>query len=220
MQPDGGRDLAMYEEQLGFTREQLLGKRVLDLGAGPEAKLARQLAAECITSLVTSFSPDYSTKNHRAQVKATGGERPKEAYAEWLVSGKGQELPFRDDSFDVVLGLHVAEHVSVADSVRILGEINRVTTPGGWARFGTIISTFGEDVHYTAKDDYDLQLALARKGNILEQTYVDRTIITPQRIRHDAALTYYADHYLLTIGQVPLPRPTNYAPAPTDRYHP
>src|SRR3989344_677268 len=43
VQPEGGRDLSLYEQHLLFNRQELEGKTVLDLGAGPEAKFAKQL---------------------------------------------------------------------------------------------------------------------------------------------------------------------------------
>jgi SAM-dependent methyltransferase len=42
-----------------------------------------------------------------------------------------QQLPFDDGTFDVVLCVHVLEHVP--DDARALSEICRVLAPGGWA---------------------------------------------------------------------------------------
>lgn len=196
------------------------GKRVLDLGGGPEAKLARTLAAEGITSLVVSLSPDYIFPKYRIPLKASGAPIPKGRPAEPFVAAKGHQLPFKDDSFDVVLGLHIAEHVTVDNGVRILREMNRVIGSGGWARLGPLIATFSGDIHATAKKDDMLQSELAAAGNTLTRTYVDHDVVPPTRLRHDAALTYHTDAYLLTVGQESLPRPTNFIPDPEQPLRP
>jgi SAM-dependent methyltransferase len=41
------------------------------------------------------------------------------------------QLPFRDDSFDVILCSHVLEHVS--NDTKALNELFRILTPAGWA---------------------------------------------------------------------------------------
>jgi SAM-dependent methyltransferase len=41
------------------------------------------------------------------------------------------EMPFKDDTFDVVLCNHVLEHVT--DDIKAMSEICRVLKPGGWA---------------------------------------------------------------------------------------
>lgn len=41
------------------------------------------------------------------------------------------EIPFEDDSFDVIFCNHVLEHVR--DDIKALSEMKRVLKPGGWA---------------------------------------------------------------------------------------
>lgn len=209
-----------YERQLGFSREQLIGKRVLDLGGGPEAKLARELTAQGITSLVVSVSPDYSLPEHRKPLKASGKPIPKGHPAEPFVAAKGQQLPFVDDSFDVVLGLHLAEHVTLGDNTEILREINRLTAPNGWARYGTLIDTYDADIYGTATKNGELGMELTAKGNALERSYIDQQIAPPLRVRHDQARSYFTDAYLISLGNGSMPAPTNAVPTPDFPLHP
>jgi SAM-dependent methyltransferase len=53
--------------------------------------------------------------------------------SEYVTQGDLLDLPFEDDSFDATLCLDVFEHVSFADQPRLLGELRRVTKPGGAA---------------------------------------------------------------------------------------
>lgn len=52
-----------------------------------------------------------------------------------LVCGLGEALPFPAESFDLVIGLWVLEHL--AQPERALGEIRRVLAPGGYFIFLT-----------------------------------------------------------------------------------
>ncbi len=46
-----------------------------------------------------------------------------------VVTGSGYELPFQDNSFDMVALFDVIEHIE--DDIRVLGEVRRVLKPGG-----------------------------------------------------------------------------------------
>lgn len=58
--------------------------------------------------------------------------------------GRGQRLPFADDSFDLVLSEYVFEHL--ADPAVVLAEIDRVVRPGS-----EIIILVPNPAHYYAK---------------------------------------------------------------------
>jgi SAM-dependent methyltransferase len=59
-----------------------------------------------------------------------------------------QDIPFPDDTFDIVFCNHVLEHV--ADDRRAMSEMFRVMKPGGW---GVMLSPVDEDRATTFEDD-------------------------------------------------------------------
>jgi ubiquinone/menaquinone biosynthesis C-methylase UbiE len=48
-----------------------------------------------------------------------------------FLEGSVLELPFEDDSFDIVMCMEAIEHFSVSDGRRYLSELGRVCRPGG-----------------------------------------------------------------------------------------
>lgn len=100
--PGHGRGLEDYERILGFDRTELEGKSVLDLGAGPEQRFSRELAAAGINSTVIPLSPDYSLKETRKIINKTVIW---EGWDKKSLAAIGQELPFKNETFDIVVGL-------------------------------------------------------------------------------------------------------------------
>ncbi len=98
------------------------GLRVLDLGCGPATitvDLARLVAPGEVVG-VDASAPAIELA--RAEAAASGVELT-------LVVAAGDDLPFDDDSFDVVHAHQVLQHVG--DPVAVLREMRRVTRPGG-----------------------------------------------------------------------------------------
>jgi len=128
-QPEGGRDLEMYKKHFSFQNEELEGKDILDLGAGPEAKFDKELRQSGIKAHVISLSPDFSDERYRRKALISNPEAN-------LVAAVGQEIPFKNESFDNVFALHVMEHVfrtkdSLTNATKIIEEITRVLKIGG-----------------------------------------------------------------------------------------
>ena len=95
------------------------GHRVLDVGAGTGA-LTRERVARGATVVAVEPSPDFT--------RALRSRFPQIEVHE----ARAEELPFADDSFDVVLTVAVLHHVADPDDVRAtLAEMVRVTRPGG-----------------------------------------------------------------------------------------
>lgn len=129
--PEGGRPVADYERLLGFDRSDLEGKKVLDLGAGPELKFAKELRDSGSTAKVVSLSPDFADRQHAARARKAHPEGV-------MVAGTGNNLPFADGSFDRIYALRVLDHVPLDDAsfFGLLEEVGRVLADNGEARLG------------------------------------------------------------------------------------
>lgn len=94
----------------------LRGLRVLDLGCGT-GHLSLLMEQH---NTVVSYDPALQgVRTTRARRKTRGG----------CIVGGGEQLPFRDESFDCVLLIDVLEHIR--GDVQVAAEIRRVLRPGG-----------------------------------------------------------------------------------------
>jgi ubiquinone/menaquinone biosynthesis C-methylase UbiE len=129
--PKEGRGLEEYEKSLGFRRDEIIGKVVLDLGSGPTERLSREMKEHNLGATVISLNPDYKDQDFRAPAVENS------AWQKASVAALGQALPFADSSFDEVLALYsVSHYVDHMDDV--LREIYRVLKPDGVARIAPI----------------------------------------------------------------------------------
>jgi len=145
MRKPGGRDLADYKEFLGFDERRLAGKTVLDLGSGSKEKLAGELKKAGVEANVISLNPDYSLKKYRRIIN------DQENWQKKSVAAVAQTLPFKDASFDVILGLEsitmYEDALDKPESAKSWAkEIARVLKSGGEARLGEILGMKGEAV--------------------------------------------------------------------------
>ncbi len=158
-QPGGGRSLAEYEKILQFSRQDLRNRRVLDLGAGPLVKVSKTLREEGITNDVYSLSPDFSDQKYKDMAL---GSEPNAR----IVAGVGQHLDFPDNYFDVILCLHVIDHLPpIADKQRLLLEVGRCLRTNGFARVGPCWQ--GE--YNLASSSQELAQLLHQKGLTVDQ---------------------------------------------------
>jgi cyclopropane fatty-acyl-phospholipid synthase-like methyltransferase len=176
-QPPGGRDLARYAEMFSIKPETLQGKRVLDLGSGPEAKLDRQLREQGITDRVISLSPDYVVQGTRDKLLATN-------QAAKPVAGLGQALPFQDESFDAVFSLHTFEHVSHDTFESMIKESARILRGGGEAHLGPIIADDDYDPCALVNQNLVLQDYLRQQGVEAEFQAIDEHVMPPTKTVH------------------------------------
>lgn len=142
---DSERGFRTYSYMLGFTEVDIIGKKILDVGAGITAKFAREVEEKNKGTFIVSVSPDYSIKKHSERTEKSGAKN--------LVAAVGQELPFADKSFDMVVSLFVLCHVeNIKDKIKILSEITRVLRPGGIAYIGPTNNrnVFRDDLEFNA----------------------------------------------------------------------
>ena len=125
------------------------GQKVLDLGCG-EGRHAIHLS---ITDPVDVFGIDLSQRDVSvASEKARPFVASPESRGRLLLGvGDGLQLPFADDSFDVVICSEVLEHIP--DFEGVLAEIDRVLKPGGIFA-ATVPAFFPEWVCWQLSDAY------------------------------------------------------------------
>lgn len=121
-----GRSLEEYCKELGINESDLIGKKILDVGSGPTARLERELRDR---AMVVSLSPDYSDAHYREWLEGNEGE------VKNAVAALGEVLPFKDgtalEGFDYALLLHVTEHVRFQSLLKIILESYRTLRTGG-----------------------------------------------------------------------------------------
>jgi len=149
--PEEGRSLEKYEEILGFKKEDLEGKVVLDLGSGPGARFAKDLERSGVRAEVVSLSPDYVDERHRKLLKITLSERLKklvgleEVNQKANIAATAENLPFKDESFDKILALFSVSSWSASRYKQWLPEIMRILKSGGDVRIGPFHQPTGFD---------------------------------------------------------------------------
>lgn len=127
--------LKRYEDYLDLSRANLQGKTILDLGVGRTDRFARELKEAGIDANVIGLSPDFKDSytrhalEHETQKTSPGWRRK-------AVAGIAQQLPFKDETFDLVVSLYALTYYSwFPEQVQAwVSEIGRVLRGGGEAR--------------------------------------------------------------------------------------
>ena len=95
------RDLESYLQEFGITVEDIKNKKILDLGSGEQELLSKQ--AEKYGATVFSLNPKLKKWWTRKRLRGFIFKDP-----EWKkrsVAATAQEIPFRNQSFDLVVAL-------------------------------------------------------------------------------------------------------------------
>nr|PZN25800.1 MAG: hypothetical protein DIU80_14285 [Chloroflexota bacterium] len=105
-----------YTEHFGFDRRFYAGKKVLDIGCGPQGSLEWADGAALRVGLdpLALAYRRLGTRDHRMDYVTAGSEH----------------IPFPDGAFDIVCAFNALDHVD--DLERTISEIVRVVAPGGW----------------------------------------------------------------------------------------
>jgi len=119
-----------YLRDLHLSPEDLEGKKILDVGAA-FGRFARACEKQGIDADITSLDPRNLSKERGAEPQSKAEER--------YVAGKGEELPFKSGSFDLVISWGaVPLEVTPAtpeNTLRAINEMLRVANPEGEVRF-------------------------------------------------------------------------------------
>lgn len=181
-QPEGGRGLDMYKKHFSFQNEELEGKDILDLGAGPETKFDKELKQSGIKAHVISLSPDFSDERYRRKALTSNPEAN-------LVAAVGQEMPFKNESFDNVFALHVMQHVfsseaPLTNSIKIIEEIARVLKIGGKGYLSPLI----QQEYMAIINDKDLMRILKKNEVRISMEFLPSGLMAKRRVYDSAGL--------------------------------
>jgi SAM-dependent methyltransferase len=137
---DGERFFGHFDGLL--APDDLQGKDVLDLGCGYGGRTV-YYAERCGPRHVTGLEISAAMVSRCRELAIR-----KDVANVSFDLGFGEELPYEDDAFDVVLSYDVFEHVS--DPVRALRELTRVLRPGGdaWLVFPSYLGARSSHLDY------------------------------------------------------------------------
>lgn len=141
-----------YAKVFQFSSTDFAHKRVLDLGAGLHLRFGselKDLGNDLGTETeIVSYSPAFENKHVRATALANA--RPD--VSTQAVAGMGEQLPFKDASFDTIVCTQVFQYVPLALRMRFLKEAVRVLAGGGTAYIGPIDPLAREEIDALADE--------------------------------------------------------------------
>ncbi len=105
--PTSNRGLDKYLLDLKLTKEELSGKRILDLGSGTR-RFAKEVEDNGIKAEVFSIDPIFEDPNQKVEKGADElagqlAETDRPSITKKTVAALGENLPFKDNSFDLIL---------------------------------------------------------------------------------------------------------------------
>ena len=123
------KGLHAFEETLGNLRDFIKGKKIADLACGGGGKSIYLLSLGAKHVKGCDFSETFIKQAQNfAQTKKCSNQ------CEFIV-GDGENTPYKDNEFDVVLVLSVLEHTPTPK--KMLMEAMRILKPGGYILFNT-----------------------------------------------------------------------------------
>jgi SAM-dependent methyltransferase len=139
------RGVGEYLRFLNLGREDLEDKKILDIGAGL-GKFAEGAAKENISNKIYSLEPFLSI----AKEEIISGTKEKTDYSaealkakEKMVAGIAEEMPFKENTFDLVLSLYAMPlyAISKMSVLNFFRNIIKITKNGGEIRLYPINRT-------------------------------------------------------------------------------
>lgn len=146
MIPTSDRGLSKYLDDLHLTKEGLTGKRILDLGSGTRrfAKEAEESGINVdIFSLDPLFEdPSQKIENGQEELAKSLDETNRRSITSRTIAGFGDQLPFKDNTFDLILAEYSlpAHAVSEKQIDEFFKETTRALKVGGELRFSPSVS--------------------------------------------------------------------------------
>ncbi len=147
------RNLPKYLAWLNLTPDDLKDKKILDVGSGVGrfAAEAKEIGAEDVVSL----DPGFKLKRSR--------EKAKEIGAKAATAARADALPFRDESFDLILNNFSVPmwSESPGEMEETFREELRTLRPGGEIRLAPVVA-IGETItaYFTPEDEHYEELVL------------------------------------------------------------
>jgi len=147
------RKLPKYLEWLNLTPEDLKDKKILDVGSGVGhfAAEAKNFGAKDVISL----DPGFKLERNREKAKKIG--------AGTAIAARADALPFRDESFDLILNNFSVPMWSESPSEmeETFREELRTLRPGGEIRLAPVVA-IGETItaYFTPEDEHYEELVL------------------------------------------------------------
>lgn len=178
------RSFQTYYEELGIDPTTLEGKMILDVGSGEREIFSKEAAEHG----ATVFSINPKLKSWRTRRKLQGWFLRDPNWQGRSVAARGQDLPFRDEAFDLVTSSWAISAYSLpaGDRFRAISEMARVLKPGGSIRMyprevGKLTTTRG-----TLGDD-TVDWLLENGYSVNEDAEVGPIVITRQAENGDEA---------------------------------
>lgn len=138
-------DASIFEEKLKESAVKdisrgygdLKNKKILEIGSGTGGLT---VALELARAMCYGIEPDFygATAAHQRSNRYGGNSH--------FVMAVGEQIPFKDESFDIAVSFVVIEHVK--DVSAILNEINRVLKPGGHLHLFAPNNIWPRDEHF------------------------------------------------------------------------
>jgi len=154
------RGVESYEEHLGISIKDFIGKSVLDIGSG-FGRFVREAREQGVK--VTALEPNLIIKEKLRDY------HPKED----SVAGLAQNLPFKDNSFDAITSIFAVPvylETSAGEYDRTFREIVRTLKPGGtaylWPIFEKLMTSKQFNlIREALADQAEIELRITRKDD-------------------------------------------------------